>query len=322
MNIAVSVVVPTYQRPELLDRCLRALTSQEFDPNGYEIIVANDRPSDAIEHVVSRWQRRTKGPRIHYVPVRNTRGPAAARNRGWEKAAGDIIAFTDDDTVPMPNWLARGRASLKGDVIASWGYVTVPLPKNPTDYELDASKLEGAEFVTANCFVRRTALMEVGGFDERFTTAWREDSDLFFSLKKIGKVIYAPGAVVVHPIRPAPWGVSIRQQRKVLFDALLFKKHPNLYRQKIRRSPPWSYYFIFAALISTIVAAALGMTVLTASSFGVWLALTARFWWRRIRSTSRSLMHVLEMAVTSIVIPPLALFWRWVGAFKFRVLST
>src|SRR5207244_12953942 len=63
----------------------------------------------------------------------------------------------------------------------------------------------------------------------------------------------APDAVVVHPLRPASWGVSLRQQRKSMFNALLYKKHPRLYREKIQAAPPWHYYGIVGALLALLV---------------------------------------------------------------------
>ena len=133
------------------------------------------------------------------------------------------------------------------------GRIIVPLPPAPTDYERDAAGLETAEFATANCFYRREALEAVGGFDERFTAAWREDTDLFFALLERGDRARAPEAVVIHPVRPARWGISIRQQRKSMFNALLFKKHPALYRERIQASPPLHYYGIVGALLVALV---------------------------------------------------------------------
>src|SRR5690606_10619854 len=102
-----------------------------------------------------------------------------------------------------------------------------------------------AEFVTANCFVRRTVLEAVGGFDERFRAAWREDSDLHFVMLERGlKLMKVPAAVVVHPVRPARWGVCLRIQRKSQYDALLYKKHPELYRRRIGPNRPRDYYAI------------------------------------------------------------------------------
>ena len=207
------------------------------------------------------------------------------------------------------------------DVNAATGRVVVPLPDDPTDYHRNEAGLEGAEFVTANCFVRRGALEAVGGFDERFTAAWREDSDLHFNLLRAGRrIVSAPEAVVVHPVRPAPWGISLRQQRKSLFDALLYKKHPGLYRRQIRSSPPWEYYASVAALTAAAAGAVGGITPVALAGLGAWLWLTGRFCIRRLRRTSRSPYHVTEMIVTSALIPPLSVFWRLYGALRYRVL--
>src|SRR5690606_4109720 len=128
------------------------------------------------------------------------------------------IAFTDDDTVPEPDWLREGLAAFRPATAAVTGRIVMPIPDPPTDYERNESGLTRAEFVTANCFVARWALEEVGGFDERFRMAWREDSDLQFALLSRGmSIVQAPRAVVVHPVRPAPFGIGVSQHRKIVF---------------------------------------------------------------------------------------------------------
>lgn len=165
---------------------------------------------------------------VRYVTPTTAHGPAAARNAGWTAAHGEIVAFTDDDCKPDPHWLAEGVASIDEGAGAASGRVVVPLPERPTDYERDAAGLERGEFVTANCFVRRSVLDAIGGFDERYAMAWREDSDLQFTLLERGYwIVRADRAVIFHPVRPAAWGVSIRQQRMSLFNALLYKKFWN-----------------------------------------------------------------------------------------------
>lgn len=283
--LAVTVVVPTCGRPELLRRCLAALDRQTLPRGQFEVIVVDDSVLRS--------------------------GPAAARNRGWRRARAPIVAFTDDDTEPDPRWLESGlKAMAAADAAA--GRTVMPIPHPPTDYERDAQGLERAEFVTANCFVRRALLERLGGFDESFRMAWREDSDLHFRLLRRGaRLVRAPDAVVVHPVRPAPWGVSLAQQRKVMYDALLFKKHRDLYRSRIRRRPRWDYYFIVGSL-----AAAAGGSVLGAA---LWAGLTGRFLAQRLRGASKRPAHVAEMLVTSILIPPLAVYWRLRGALRYRV---
>jgi len=282
----VSVVVPTCGRADLLARCLEALENQTLPRSRYEIIAADDSQ------------------------VRS--GPAAARNRGWRRARAPIVAFTDDDTVPAHDWLERGLEAMEGGVDAASGRIVMPIPATPTDYERDAQGLERSEFVTANCFVRKGVLERLGGFDEGFRMAWREDSDLHFSLLKSGaRLVHAPRAVVVHPVRPAGWAVSMKQQRKVMYDALLFKKHRALYRARIRAGGRWDYYVIVASL-----AAALAGSLPAAL---LWALLTGRFFLHRMRGTSKRPEHVAEMLVTSALIPPLAVFWRLAGMLRYRV---
>jgi GT2 family glycosyltransferase len=296
MTPLVTVVVPTCGRPHLLQRCLAALERQSLQRDRFEIIVIDDS--------VTRH------------------GPAAARNRGWWRARAPIVAFTDDDTEPDPDWLRSALNVFLNDpqVDAVCGRIVMPTPAIPTDYERDAKHLERSEFVTANCLVRRRVLQELDGFDENFRLPWREDSDLHFRLLRLGaRIRHEPKAVVVHPVRAAPWGVSLLQQRKIMFDALLYKKHPQLYRERIRGRPRWDYYGIVASLLAAGAALAAG-SLHAATLFAlVWAALTARFLLHRLRGSALRPRHVAEMLVTSIAIPPVAVFWRAVGALRFRV---
>ncbi len=314
----LSVVVPTFRRPDLLARCLDALANQTLD--SYEVIVADDAALDSTREQVEGVK--THIP-VRYIAVTGHLGPAAARNAGWRAARGAVIAFTDDATLPDPGWAAAGLGAVDRDpaLAAATGRTEVPLPPRPTDYERNESGLATAEFITANCFVRRVVLEELGGFDERFRIAWREDSDLHFALLERGlKIVKVPEAVVIHPVRPAPWGISLRMQRKVQYEALLAKKHPHLYLRKIGVHRPWTYYLIVLAIIAGIVGLILGSVPVVAIAAAVWLVLTGRFILRRLRGNSLRPAHVAEMVVTSALIPPLSLFWRLAGAVRFRTL--
>lgn len=318
----ITVVVPTYRRPSLLRRCLLALIDQDIPPARYEIIVCDDGPDDGTRELVMRLAAKSSalGPHIEYVPVTATQGPAAARNCGWRRARAAMIAFTDDDTIPDKSWLREGWRAMKPGVSAAAGRIDVPLPPEPTDYELDAAGLASAEFATANCFVRRCVLERVGGFDERYTSAWREDSDLQFAvLSADGIIVRADSALIVHPVRSGRWGVSISQQKKSRFDALLRRKYPRLYRQRISRSPPWLYYAILAAFAAGLAGSISGELPAAVGGFAAWAMLTAVFAVKRLHSTALTPRHVAEMLWTSIVIPPLSIFWRVYGALKFGI---
>ncbi|MFT0167688.1 glycosyltransferase [Paraburkholderia mimosarum] len=320
-HVRIAVVVPTYRRPALLESCLAALCAQDLAPDDYEIIVCDDGPSDATRAVVERAaaQHGPRGLDVRYLPVRETQGPAAARNAGWRAARAPLIAFTDDDTVPDRGWLRAGVAAL-AHAEAAAGRIVMPLGDPPSDYERDASGLAHAEFATANAFVQRATLVRVGGFDERFTAAWREDSDLHFAMLQAGaRIVRADDAVVMHPVRPARWGVSLAQQRKSRFEALLFRKHPALYRERIGSGPPLLYYGVLISTLAFAVALACGQPKIALAALAAWFALTAVFCARRLRDTRHDARHVGEMIWTSLWIPLLSIFWRLQGAVRYRV---
>lgn len=318
--IEISVVIPTYRRPEMLERCLKALNEQRLGPQRFEVIVADDAGDPETHYLVSQLKL-VAAFTLSYVPVIGEHGPAAARNAGWRAARGRIVAFTDDDCLPQPGWLINGLAAFTPGIIGVAGKIRMPLPPRPTDYELNAAGLEGAEFVTANCFYLKQALEKAGGFDERFRLAWREDSDLYFTLLQSGgQFARAESAVVVHPVRPGRWGVSLLQTKKNLYDALLYKKHPSLYRSKIMPGPPRLYYLITASLLTAAALLAARNYAGASASAAVWAAATLFFLSRRVRGTSRAPSHLLEMAVTSVPVPLAAVFWRLAGAVRYKVL--
>jgi GT2 family glycosyltransferase len=316
-----SVVVPTYQRNELLARLLEALAGQDLPPDAYEVIVCDDAGTDETRSLVEQWAR------DHPVAARYVRGdvpgqgPAAMRNAGWRSARGAVIAFTNDDTVPEPDWLRQGLLAL-GDGLADAanGRIVVPLSDRPTDREREVARRASAGFDTANLFCRRSVLASIGGFDPDFRGASREASDLLFRLVEKGfDVVYANDASVVHPVRPAPWGASLRAANAQLFDALLYKKHPRLYQECIRPSRPVLYYGILAALSVVVVGTLADALVMTVGGLAGWCVLTGVIVARRLDETTRAPSHVLEVLVTSAVIPIVSVYWRVRGGVTFRV---
>lgn len=323
MAISISVVVPTYKRPRLLMQCLQALSAQDFDTSAFEVIVVSDGPDMLAKQLVLAWKQ-SSVLQVEYVPLPVKRGPAAARNLGWQCARGTLIAFTDDDCQPDQHWLQQlwsmhvhyRSVSLQ----AYTGRIIVPMPEELTDFALNTALLEQADFVTANCACTKEALLLTGGFDERFAMAWREDSDLEFKLIDHDiSIIHVPGAVVVHPVRAAGWGVSLREQRKGMFNALLYKKFPMLYRTKIAQWPPKDYYVMIACLALLPLGIAMGQIWVAAAALILWLLLLVLFIRRRLAVTSRRPSHVFEMIVTSTLIPFLSVYWNWYGAWRFKV---
>jgi len=326
-GVRLSVVIPTFRRPALIVRCLEAVVGQHLDAGAFEVIVVDDGRTDDTRAAVDAVARAHPAHAIRYLRPHGGHGPAAARNAGWQAARAPVVAFTDDDTIPDSDWLRAGERALDADVVAVSGRVVVPSPNPPvdgvaaapTDHELMTRGLESAEFVTANAFVRRSALIQVGGFDERFKRAWREDSDLQFALLDKGRIVRCDEAVVEHPVRAEAWGVSLRQQKNVFYDALLYKKHPRLYRERILARPPWDYYAVVALSIAAAVFIATGVIGSAVVSVAVALVLVGALAVRRLRRTSHAPAHVVEMIVTSFAIPFLSVYWRLRGALHFRV---
>ncbi|HLR12926.1 MAG TPA: glycosyltransferase [Burkholderiaceae bacterium] len=321
---SVSVVIPTWRRARMLMQCLSALLDQTLPAERYEIIVCDDDADENVHSLIDRLAAfEGSTPMLRYLPVTETQGPAGARNVGWRAARAPIVAFTDDDTLPDPMWLQRGLQAMDADVDALCGRIIMPLPEKLTDLERDASGLQDAEFVTANCFVRRKALLAVGGFDERYTQAWREDSDLHFALLKHGcHIKRTDQAVVIHPLRPAPFAAGLRMQRKAMFDALLYRKHRAHYRQYVRKPLPWLYLLITLTLLVAVISAIAGQPTLAIGASGVWLILTISLFFYRLRGTILSIRNITELLVTSALNPLLSIFWRTVGHIRFRGVSS
>lgn len=321
MQICISVVVPTFQRPQLLINCLRNLCRQTLNNEKYEVIIVSDGPDMMAKQIVAEYSA-CSSINIKFLSLPIKKGPAAARNLGWQNARGILIAFTDDDCLPDKKWLENICEHYRNETeIAFTGKVIVPVTERPTDFELNTKGLETGDFVTANCICTKVTLEAVGGFDEAFTAAWREDSDLEFKLlKRKVPIIKLNKAIIVHPVRPAPWGISIQEQRKAVFNALLYKKYPELYRQRIKRNPSWKYYFMVLFFIVFVVSIFLKLTWLAIIAFFGWLYLTMAFVIKRLSAARKTFSHIFEMIVTSIVIPFLSVFWTIYGAIKYRVL--
>ena len=324
MSVKVSVVIPAHQRPLLLKRCVEALLLQNCPPDFYEIIVVADGPDEAINDVFEEFIKRNLEVSVIGVFMLSKKGPAAARNAGWQIAQGPLILFTDDDCIPDAGWVESFYKAFKfyaSSKMAFSGKIIVPHSARPTDFEMNTAHLETAAFVTANCACTRKALETIGGFDEAFTMAWREDSDLEFKLVKANiPIIKIEEAMVIHPVRKAPWGVSIKEQKKAMFDALLFKKHPVLFKQRLQSRVPWFYLAITIAFIAFLSACVYHKKTLSYAFFTCWFVLVLWFTFKRLAHTSHSFKHVMEMVVTSVCIPFVSIFWNLYGAFKYRAL--
>jgi glycosyltransferase involved in cell wall biosynthesis len=320
METKISVVIPTYKRPELLIDCLKSLCKQSINKADFEVIVVSDGPDCETLLALLPWLKK-KEIQLSYLQTPLKQGPAAARNMGWKNAKSPVIAFTDDDCLPDSNWLSAILEHFNHEAdLAISGKTYVPVSDHPTDFAWNMARLENAEFITANCACTKKVLIKAGGFDERFKLAWREDSDLHFKLLTLNvPVLIVPQAIVIHPVRTAPWGISIKEQKKGIYDALLFRKFPCLYKKHISSKPLWNYYLINLSWIVVLISSIEDLKWLSILSIAALIFLLADIIHRRLKNRKKSISHILEMIVTSIIIPTLSVFWRLYGSVKYKV---
>ena len=226
-GLRFSVVVPTYDRPDRLARCLAALAALDYPRDRYEVVVVDDGSRQPLDDVVAGAIESEADLAVDLVRQANA-GPAAARNRGAARARGRYLAFTDDDCTPTPGWLTGLDAALSDDPQALvGGRVDNALVGNPCStasqilvtylYERQAAvrahgngaggngaaRPSAAEpegfFASNNIAVPAEGFARLGGFDESFPLAAAEDRDLCARWVETGGTLrYQPDAVVDH----------------------------------------------------------------------------------------------------------------------------
>jgi histidinol-phosphate phosphatase family protein len=299
--VTVAVVIPSAGRPSLgtLVDALR----------GLDVVLVDDRrdPAAPLLDPVPAHVRVVRGA---------ARGPAAARNAGWRVCTGEWVAFLDDDVEPAEGWidaLRRDLAAAGDDVGGVQGRIVVPLPagRRPTDWERSTQGLETARWATADLAYRRAALEAVGGFDERFPRAYREDADLGLRVTGAGWRIVTGERVVRHPVRPAPPWVSLAKQAGNADDVLMRRLHGRGWRERagVPRGRRPRHLAIAAVGTAAAGLALAGRRRAAALAGGAWLAGTAELALARIAPGPRTRAEVTTMLWTSALMPFAATGW-------------
>jgi len=186
----VSVIVPTFNRPEVLNECLRSIEGQTF--RHFEVVVVNDGGAD-VGNVVARWNTRGN---IRYIRHPEHRGPAAARNTGIRAATGDYIAYLDDDDLYYPNHLetlvnfleSTGCRAAYTDAVRAHqkrvaGKFVVCKRDIPFSLDFDAERILVRNFIPTLCILHaRDCLLESDLFDESLPVL--EDWDLWIRISR------------------------------------------------------------------------------------------------------------------------------------------
>jgi histidinol-phosphate phosphatase family protein len=319
--VSVDIVVPTIGR-ESLALLLNALAAAR--PPGHVVLVDDRR--QAVQPLLRRVPAQLCG-RVKVVGGRGA-GPAAARNAGWRSSSADWIAFLDDDVVPPSDWAARlidDLASAAPPVAGVQGRVEVALPagRRPTDWERNVAGLADARWATADMAYRRTALVSVGGFDERFPRAYREDADIALRLMEAGWTLARGERRVAHPVGRARALRSVGLQAGNADDALMDRVHGRGWRERAgapRGRRPRHLATAGAGALG-LGAALTGRPRVGAISAAGWAAGTAEFAWSRIAPGPRTFAELAHMAVSSAAIPFAAAGWWLYGTGRARRLA-
>lgn len=312
---AVDLVIPTTGRPSL-GRLLEALAGGDRPLPG-RVLLVDDRP-EKDGPLISSGVPAALVERVSVLRGRAA-GPAAARNTGWRASEAEWISFLDDDVLPEKDWCQRlledlGRLGPKA--AGSQGRLRVPLreDRRPTDWERNVKGLEGALWITADLAYRRRVLAEIGGFDERFPRAYREDTDLGLRVTRAGYSIERGSRRVTHPVRPAGRMVSVKLQAGNADDVLMNALHGPRWREEAGAAPGRRPRHI--AITIAGIAGLLGLISrrrrLAAAGLLGWLAGTVELTWTRISPGPRTAGEVATMLATSALIPPAAAF-HWVS---------
>ncbi len=232
----ISVVIPTYNRLPILQKCLQSLETQSLaaDLADYEVVVIDDGSTDAT----ISWLQAAKLPHLRWFE-QDHQGAAAARNLGVAKALGDVIVFIDSDLVVTEGFLQahveallQGQQQLGHDRLFTYGSViNTNNFEQPTSEPYKITDFSAAYFATGNVAIRRHWLEQAGLFDTRFQLYGWEDLELGVRLKQLGlKLIKCPEAKGYHwhpPFALAQLpGLIDREIQRGRMGVLFYQKHP------------------------------------------------------------------------------------------------
>jgi glycosyltransferase involved in cell wall biosynthesis len=225
---AVSVVIPTHNRGQRLAALIAALEAQRVE-FPFEVVVVDDASNDGTRAALTDIAAQARIP-VRALHLPQNVGPAAARNHGWRAAAAPLVAFTDDDCRPAPDWLrslveALGRA----DVVQG---CTVPEPDELAGIGTFGRSVEETSeglYPTANVGFRREVLERLGGFNELFRHPGGEDTDLAWRARKSGATTcFADEALVFHTVHAYGFVEHLREKFRWDGIPLVVREHPEL----------------------------------------------------------------------------------------------
>lgn len=256
------MVVATYNRASRLTNLLAALRAQTLPRDRFEVIVVDDASTDgtaaALEHESQRGELGLK-----VIHRERNGGWAAARDQGWRLASADVVAFTDDDCEPDPDWLAAGLRAFARQPQAIVQGRTEPMPgefeqltrfSRPFTRTIRVPEPDPA-FQMCNVFYPRSVLERTGGFDtQAFVRAPGEDSDLAWRAIEAGAATaFSPEARVYHAVNVlGPLG---KLRHAARWDMKVYARHPELRRAHFNHGIFWkrTHLWLCGAVLGTLL---------------------------------------------------------------------
>lgn len=240
----ISVVVPTFDRADVLALCLAHLSQQTLPADRFEVIVVVDGSSDHTAAVLAAAPSQLRLSALRQPNL----GPAAARNRGLERACGRLVLFLNDDALLARDALAihldehtrRGpRDAVLGAFPMHPAFTPVDRPigwcMNHTTLAFDypvmtpGTRYGSGHFYTCNISVAREVVFQLGGFDEGFVRMGAEDIEFGVRFQELGgHVFYRPDCVARHAHRLDSHGLARMFEFRGRGGVHLFAVQPRL----------------------------------------------------------------------------------------------
>lgn len=226
----LSIVIPTKDRPEYLQKILGSISLQIKNSNNVEVLIIDDgsfkRNILLIKNICTNQQFRL-------IELKKSQGSGAARNKGITESKGEWIAFLDDDVVPEDNWLLTVLDTIKKISPNIVGIEGQTKCYGSGLWDREVENIHGNLFITANIIYKKETLILAGLFDERFLK-YGEDQELALRVKRYGEIIFNPSIKVSHQPRNISFKTIIlnsfeRISNMLNSEYLLYKKHPSDY---------------------------------------------------------------------------------------------
>jgi glycosyltransferase involved in cell wall biosynthesis len=253
----VSVVIPCYERADLVRKAVLSAFDQDLPAGSWEILVVDSSPTESVTKVIE--ELRPQAPVTLKFFRKRPEGPGPSRNLGAENAAAPFVAFLDSDCQATRGWLRAAIAAFEDGIGIVQGR-TLPDPGERQGVLSHTIRVESESFLyeTANIVYRKQCLVDTGGFwadwtPNAETPLGGEDVDLGWRVRKKGwRSVFAADALVYHailPMKPIHWVWISRLQ---VFPYLL-RAHPELRQFLVARV----FYdlpqaFVFLAILGLI----------------------------------------------------------------------